>query len=111
MQDQNESIAAALGKIYLDKWYKIFIVFGYGTFLLAGAGLLPLFDAKATSLISLGAALLGTGEFINHPFQTALGAGYQLTGYPRKPCLSGTFLDVIASGLIILGCYRLIVLL
>lgn len=111
MQDQNESIAAALGKIYLDKWYKIFIVFGYGTFLLAGAGLLPLFDAKATSLISLGAALFGTGEFINHPFQTKLGAGYKITGHPRNPSALGILLDVLGCILIIIGCYRLIVLL
>lgn len=54
MQDQTDAINAALGKIYLDKWYKIIMVFGYGTFLLAGAGLLPLFDTKSTASIAPG---------------------------------------------------------
>lgn len=111
MQDQSDVIASALGKIYLDKWYKIFIVFGYGTFLLTGAGLLPFYDHKATALISIGTAILGTGEFINHPLQTVLAHGGKLTGYPRNPRVFGNLLSVLGGFLILFGCKRIFELL
>ena len=111
MQEQSDAISAALGKIYLDKWYKIVMVFGYGTFLLTGAGLLPLFDTSATAFISLGAALIGMGEFINHPFQTVLTYGGKLTGHPRNPRFFGALSDVVGGCLVLFGCYRLVMIL
>lgn len=60
------------------------------------------------ALVSLGAVLVGLGEWINHPLQEAIippGNGYpgwgKLSGYPR----TNTFLGnaFLAGGIILLG--------
>ncbi|HEK0655351.1 TPA: hypothetical protein SMP34_000667 [Proteus mirabilis] len=103
-----------LSKLALDAWYKILIVGGFFVFILTGTGLLTAFPTQATVIISLGCAVWGVGEWINHPFQTILNLDNlgrvvgKMTGRPRKASIFGTVLDVLGLFMIARGIMMLI---
>lgn len=84
------------------------MVVGVVVFLAAGTGLLKVFPAGPTALVSLGTFWVGLGEWVNHPLQTRLVPGYKITGYPRNASLLGVFFDLLGLVLIAVGLYKLI---
>ncbi|EEJ2576664.1 TPA: hypothetical protein G8R10_004955 [Salmonella enterica] len=102
-----------IAKLALNYWYKVLIAGGFFVFLVNGTGILTAYPTAGTGLISLGCALWGAGEWINHPYQEVLIPGVfgrpsgKLSGYPRKASLAGIAFDVIGSALIIFGIVKL----
>lgn len=102
-----------IAKLALNYWYKVLIAGGFFVFLVNGTGVLTAYPTAATGLISLGCALWGVGEWINHPYQEVLIPGVfgrpsgKLSGYPRKVSLAGIAFDVIGGVLIVFGIVKL----
>lgn len=103
-----------LSKLALDHWYQVLMVVGIVVFILAGMGVLKAFPVAPTALISLGGFLVGVGEWINHPLQTALMPatarfpGGVITGHPRSPKVIGVAFDILGLALIGIGFYKLL---
>jgi hypothetical protein len=87
-----------LSSLKLDHWYKVIIAVSFTVFLANGGGLLPIYPAKETALLSSGCFFIGLGEWINHPLQTKLIPGSVLTGYPRNG-------SAVGYGLVLIGIY------
>ncbi|EAA3032893.1 hypothetical protein DJ138_14470 [Salmonella enterica] len=102
-----------IAKLALNYWYKVLIAGGFFVFLVNGTGILTAYPTAGTGLISLGCALWGVGEWINHPYQEVLIPGVfgrpsgKLSGYPRKVSLAGIAFDVIGGALIVFGIVKL----
>jgi hypothetical protein len=104
-----------LGGLKIDYWYKAILVAGVGFLVLSLTVKFQGIENSHVAVLSLGASLIGLGEWVNHPFQTIIvspSEGYpgwgKLSGHPRKNTLLGnTFLLI---GLVILGVgiYRLV---
>lgn len=58
--------------------------------------------------IGLSLLLFGVGQWIDHPVQTAVGHGWQTTGYPWRPSALGMSLSFAGVVLFGVGLYRLI---
>lgn len=97
-----------LSKLALDHWYKVLMAAGFAVFLLSGAGLLPVLPGKPALLVALGTFFFGLGEWRNHPLQTRVHLNLKITGYPRRPCLSGLAFDLLGLALIALGLWHLL---
>ncbi|MED5510223.1 MAG: hypothetical protein VX841_08010, partial [Pseudomonadota bacterium] len=72
-------------------------------------------ENTSIALLSLGLALAGLGEWINHPFQEAIvppGNGYpgwgKLSGYPRRNTLLGNSFLMLGLIFVGLGVFRLV---
>ena len=102
-----------LSKIVLDYWYKVLMVTGFSTFILAGLGILKEFPLGPTAVTGLGVFFVGLGEWINHPLQTILRAADAcfpagiITGNPRKTNLLGYFFDILGFCLVVIGVVNL----
>ncbi|HIC2866463.1 TPA: hypothetical protein ACW0UL_003661 [Citrobacter freundii] len=108
-QDMENPIA----KLALNYWYKVLIAGGFFVFLVNGTGLLSAYPTAATGFISLGCALWGIGEWINHPYKEILipgvfGPSGKISGYPRSAKPAGIAFDVVGGILIALGIIKLL---
>ncbi len=99
-----------------DYWYKAVLVVGIGFLVLSLTVEFQNVENGHVALTSLGASLIGLGEWINHPFQTKIvspseaypGWG-KLTGHPRRNTLLGNLFLLIGLVALGIGVYRLIV--
>jgi hypothetical protein len=72
-------------------------------------------ENSIVQLISLGALLLGIGEWINHPLQTKImppnayyaPGGAKITSYNRKPCFLGSLFNILGFVIIFIGVCKL----
>lgn len=88
-----------LEALKIDFWYKAVLVLS--AVLLIISLTVPLQGAENTTVIqfSLGGVLIGLGEWINHPFQTKVGDGFKITGYPRNNSALGIIFNLIGFGI------------
>ncbi len=89
-----------LSTLKIDYWYKILPVIGTITLIL---GLTV--DVKGVSnilvqLVSVGVIFIGIGEWINHPLQTKVGAGFKITSYKRINTFAGNVWGLVGIGII-----------
>ncbi|EBF7359405.1 hypothetical protein OFY73_004650 [Salmonella enterica] len=102
-----------IAKLALNYWYKVLIAGGFFVFLVNGTGLLSAYPTAATGFISLGCALWGIGEWINHPYKEILIPGVfgrpsgKISGYPRSASPAGVAFDIVGAVLITLGIVKL----
>jgi hypothetical protein len=98
----------------IKAWYHLFIALG-----ILGIGASATVDLKGIQnahalLVSLGVLLIGIGEWINHPLQTAilpanyLYGGGKITGYPRNNSFLGVAFDVAGVALFAVGVWKII---
>lgn len=59
-------------------------------------------------IIGLALLLSGVGQWIDHPVQTGVIPGYQVTSYPWRPSILGMVLSLGGVVLFGLGLYRLL---
>jgi len=87
-----------LKNLTLDYWYKMLIPICVGLFVLSLTVPLQVIPNGALMLISIGGFLIGTGEWINHPYQEWVHPSMtrKYISYSRKTCTGGLFL---AAGL------------
>jgi hypothetical protein len=85
------NVFESISGLKLDYWYKVFVALGVAGLIASATVELHGIANSHALLLSLGLFLVGTGEWINHPFQTVLVPpnaafpGYgQLTGHPRR---------------------------
>lgn len=104
-----------LKSLKIDYWYKVFVVVG-AAFLVTSLTIdLVGVDNTIVQLLSFGALLLGIGEWINHPLQTAImpptayyaPGGAKITSYNRQPCLLGSLFDILGFIIAGIGVYKL----
>ncbi len=102
-----------LSKLELKYWYHVVMVSSIGFLLLSlyipFIGVENVFVQK----LSLGAFLIGLGEWINHPLQTALyppsyhmPTGGITTGHPRNNKRIGILFVIIGICLIVWACFK-----
>lgn len=96
-------MANFLGALKLEHWYKMLIAASFALLVISLTLPLQGVPNAAVQLFSLAGMCIGTGEWINHPLQTAVDwhMRYTLTGYPRKASLAGVLFDV--AGALLLG--------
>ncbi|MCG3706409.1 hypothetical protein L5F43_07915 [Aliarcobacter butzleri] len=101
-----------LSKLELKYWYHVVMVSSLGFLLLSLY--IPFIGVENAFVqkLSLGAFLIGLGEWINHPLQTKLyppsyhmPTGGVTTGYPRNNSFMGILFDILGIALIIWGCF------
>lgn len=104
-----------LNGLKIDYWYKAVLVVAVGFLALSLTIEFKGVENGHVALISLGCALIGLGEWINHPLQQAIMApsldypGWgKLSGYPRRNTLLGNLLLIGGIALGGLGVYRLV---
>lgn len=97
-----------LQSLALDYWYKA--VLAISTALLIVSLTVPLQGVRndIAQLLCLGGIFVGLGEWVNHPLQESIGAGFKLSGHPRRSSFLGTVLDLLGLACIGYGLYRLI---
>ena len=95
-------------------WYHLFIVLG-----IAGAAAALTVDLKGIEnrhalLVSLGVLLIGIGEWINHPLQSAIlpanayRPGGVITSYPRNSSALGVAFDIAGLALFAVGLWKIV---
>jgi hypothetical protein len=96
-----------LQALKIDYWYKAVLVIS--TALLVVSLTVPLQEVSnaAVAAICVGGILIGLGEWINHPYQEKIGAGYKLSGHPRNNSLLGVALLIAGVAIAGYGVYRL----
>lgn len=97
-----------LSNLKIDYWYKALLVVGACVLLVSLSVEMKGIKNSVVQLISLGAICIGFGEWINHPFQAAIGIGYKISGYPRKNKLGGNLFDLLGLFMILGGFAKLI---
>ena len=104
-----------LSGLKLDYWCKVFVLLGaIGIIASATIDLHGIRNEHAL-LLSLGIFLIGTGEWINHPFQTYLVPPQpglpmygQVTGHPRRNKAHGVAFVVVGILLSAIAVYKII---
>jgi hypothetical protein len=83
-----------------DKWYRALTYVGAGGLV----GVVALGDdprmRRALVLLCVGAALVGIGEWINHPFRARIQGHLYIRGYARKATFAGTVCLLFGLGLV-----------
>ena len=101
-----------LSNFKIQYWYHAIMVIS--GFLLLYSLTVPLvgIDNSTVQKLSLGAFLIGLGEWINHPLQTKIyppsyhmPIGGTTTGYPRNNQFIGILFDILGICLIVWGCF------
>ena len=72
-----------LQALKIDYWYKAVLVICSALLLVCLTVPLQGVSNPIASMICIGGIFIGLGEWINHPLQTKVGAGYKITGHPR----------------------------
>lgn len=83
-----------------DKWYRALTYIG--AVVLIAVVAIPN-DAelrKTLILLALGTILVGIGQWIDHGYQTKVGPGFLVHGYPYEASITGTLLLLGGLGLI-----------
>lgn len=96
-----------LQSLALDYWYKA--VLAISTVLLIVSLTMPLQSVSnsCAQLLCLGGVFIGLGEWINHPLQTRVGAGFKITGYPRRFTFLGSVFVLLGFVCIYFGIAKL----
>jgi len=94
-----------LANFNVEFWYKMFVLLGI---LMMFLGLLvPVQAISNGSLMTmgLGVFLLGTGEWINHPFVSEIDPylRFQIKGHPRRNSIGGVLLGVVGGLILVAG--------
>lgn len=103
-----------LSRLEIDYWYKAVLVVAVGFLALSLTVEFKGVENAHIALISLGCALIGLGEWINHPLQQAImppSSSYpgwgKLSGHPRRNTFLGNLLLIGGIAIDGLGVYRL----
>lgn len=94
-----------LENLKIDYWYKMLPVIGGLTLVLSLTTKMQVADNSTVALVSIGVIFIGIGEWINHPLQTAVGTGYQITSYNRMNRFWGNLWDGMGAVLILCALY------
>lgn len=103
-----------LQSLVADYWYKAMVV--AGVFVLAISLVFEIKGVQNVTVqqLSFGIALIGIGEWINHPLQTRLflpsvyiPRGGIATSYNRSPCLLGSLFDILGFIVVCIGFHGL----
>lgn len=91
----------------VDYWYKAVLVIA--TVLLLVSLTVPLQEVSNSIVagICIGGILIGLGEWINHPYQEQIGAGFKISGHPRKNSILGIVFVIGGIAITAYGIYRL----
>jgi len=83
-----------LANLKIDYWYKALLVIGACVLIVSLSVEMKGVDNSVVQLVSLGAILIGIGEWINHPLRTTVVPGWIGTSYPRINTWSGNLFDL-----------------
>jgi hypothetical protein len=106
-----ETLSDVLKTFTIDYWYKMLILVSVGFAFVALTMQIHVISNGALLLLSLGGFLIGTGEWVNHPYRERISLEYsaKISGHPRSPKIGGVALDVV-GGLLALAALAKIVL-
>jgi len=94
-----------LANFNVEFWYKMFVLLGLAMMFLGL--LMPVQTISNGSLMTmgLGVFLLGTGEWINHPFVTEIDPylRFKAFGHPRRNSIGGVLLAVTGGLILVAG--------
>lgn len=96
-----------LSNLKIDYWYKALLVLAAFVLVISLCVEMKGVENSVVQMISLGAILVGFGEWINHPLQEKIGVGFKLTGHPRKNTISGNLFDLAGLAFIIVGVVKI----
>jgi len=84
-----------LANLKLEYWCKALLAIGACVLIVSLSVEMKGVDNSIVQLVSLGAILIGLGEWINHPLQVRVVAGLKISGHGRINTWSGNLFDVI----------------
>ena len=90
-----------LSTLKIDYWYKMLPVVGTLTLIIGLTVEIKGVTNTLVQLVSIGVIFLGIGEWINHPLQTQIGAGFKITSRNRLNTFAGNAWDVVAVVMIV----------
>ncbi|WP_132703599.1 hypothetical protein [Reinekea marinisedimentorum] len=97
-----------LQALKIDYWYKAVLVICTALLIICLTVPLQGVSNPIASLICIGGIFIGLGEWINHPLQTSVGNGFQITGHPRRFNFLGSVFVLIGLGLVGYGVYSIV---
>jgi len=94
-----------LKNISLDYWYKLMIVIGLFFLTISLTVPVQMISNAALALMALGTMLVGIGEWVNHPFQSAinLGLGIEINHHNRRNHPGGVVTVIVGLVVFIAG--------
>ena len=91
----------------IDYWYKALLVVSVGVMLLALTVPLQVPNVSVL-LMSAGGFAHSLGQWINHPYQERIGAGFKISSRNRQATFSGVLLELAGLALACAGVWRLV---
>lgn len=83
-----------LANLKIDYWYKALLAIGVCVLILSLSLEMKGVQNSVVQLVSLGAILVGIGEWINHPLQERGGHGFKVSGHRRINTDPGNVCDL-----------------
>lgn len=105
-----ETLSDVLKTFTIDYWYKMLILASLAFAFVALTMQIHVITNGALLLLSLGGFLIGTGEWINHPYREAVNftLGAKISGHPRSVKVGGVALDVAGALLALIAVAKIV---
>jgi len=89
----------------LEYWYKMLILMSFVLLVVSLIFPIQMIPNGALALLSLGGFFIGTGEWINHPYQEAVTPSrrYKYVSYSRKNCTDGVITVIVGGAFAVAG--------